>query len=99
MNWCIACGPMFDGGHMEACPLATGGAGRQNPRGMIHVVSDHDNIGETKTWCGQEFVAVTETLAEATCILCLKAITIYGGGAATRLAALSHLESPVRDEK
>jgi hypothetical protein len=49
-----------------------------------HLVSDHDNIGEAKMWCGAEFVPSTESIAETTCLLCLKAAAIYGDGARER---------------
>lgn len=70
-----------NGGDKEAAPTT--------PQEVIHLISDHDNIGEPKTWCGAESFSVSESLAEVTCTICLKAAKIYGEGAATRLQQLT----------
>ncbi len=68
-----------------------GGKQAASPNDTTHLISDHDNIGEPRNWCGAESFQTSESLAEVTCLLCLKAAQIYGEGAATRL---HHLEAP-----
>ena len=61
-----------------------------NQQKIIHLISDHDNIGDAVTWCQEQFVPTTEEFAKATCLTCLRVIKIYGEGAAARL---QHLEA------
>lgn len=69
-----------NGGDKEAAPT--------QPPQTVHLASDHNNIGETETWCEAEFVPSSECLAEVTCLTCLKAAKIFGEGATTRLQQL-----------
>lgn len=55
-----------------------------------HLISNNDPYGHSEMWCGAEFVPSTESIAETTCLLCLKAAKIYGEGATQRVL---HLEA------
>lgn len=68
-----------EGGEKTASP---------KPTETIHLTSDHDNIGETENWCGEESLKTTESFAQTTCIGCLKTVKIYAEGAALRLQQL-----------
>lgn len=68
-----------EGGKQAASP---------NPPETIHLISDHDSIGEPLNWCREESFKSTETFAQTTCIGCLKTVKIYAEGAAERLKQL-----------
>jgi hypothetical protein len=63
-----------------------------------HLTSDHDNIGETKTWCGVEFANSTESIAETTCIRCLRTVVIYAGGVRERLKIIDPIAGTGREQ-
>lgn len=54
-----------------------------------HLISDHDQIGEAKNWCGAESFNNTEEIVKTTCMACLKAAAIYGDGARDCLNRMS----------
>lgn len=68
--------------------MTTKSGGTEKPPTDTHLIADNDPRGHAKTWCGAEFVPGTESLAETTCLLCLKAAKVYGEGAARRLQQL-----------
>lgn len=61
---------------------------------LIHLIADHDNHGDTVTWCQKQFVPPTEEFAKTTCLTCLKVIKIYAEGAAVRLLQLTPSQQP-----
>lgn len=52
-----------------------------NEQETVHLITDH----EIYTWCRERFVPYSQSLADVTCLPCLKAARIFGEGATERL--------------
>lgn len=63
-----------------------------------HLISDHDTPGDHVTWCGAEFANSTESIAETTCINCLRTVMIYADGAREQLKLMSPFAGTGREQ-
>jgi hypothetical protein len=75
-------------------------AGTEKPPTDTHLRSDHDNHGEATVWCGDEAGGFhsTDSIAETTCLGCLKAAAIYGDGAREQIKIMSPFAGTGREQ-
>lgn len=62
---------------------------------MTHLLCDHDNIGESVSWCDYVLAHCSEDPDEVDCVTCLRTFLDYGEQVQRRLAVLTTQSSAV----